>query len=104
MAASQHEQDMLCRIFGKRLSGEPLDREVGDLIANGRGPLTQKLFTYVRYNADLTREGLTALGLGKVDPATVQQLDSTKGIEDLRRIGRAVAKKYVRDSHFDGFI
>ena len=35
MAAALHEQDFLCRIFGKCLVGEMLDREVGDVIGQG---------------------------------------------------------------------
>ena len=35
MAAALHEQDFLCRIFGKCLAGDPLDREVGDVIGQG---------------------------------------------------------------------
>ena len=55
MFASLNEQDLLCRTFGKCLAGDVLDREVGDLIKQ-RGPVQPKLFTYVRYNAELTRD------------------------------------------------
>ena len=63
MFAASNEQDFLCRVFGRTLCGDPLDREVGDLVAppnplpGGRipGPVHPKLFTYMRYNAELTR-------------------------------------------------
>ena len=47
MFAALNEQDLLCRIFGKCRAGDPLDREIGDLIGSV-GPLEdkQKLFTY----------------------------------------------------------
>ena len=48
------EQDFLCRIFGQCLEGDPLDREVGTVIGQGIRDVP-KLFTYVRYNAELSR-------------------------------------------------
>jgi len=104
MFAAANEQDFLCRAFGKCLSGAPLDREVGDMKGEtGKGPASPKLFTYMRYNADLSRDGLTLLGLPKVDPACVQQLDSVAHIKDLQEVGRAIAKE-VNIAHFAGFL
>ena len=54
MFAALNEQDFLCRVFGKCLAGNSLDREVGDMIGKS-GPYLPKLFTYLRYNAELTR-------------------------------------------------
>ena len=68
MFAALNEQDLLCRVFGDCLHGDVLDREVGDLIG-ARGPADPKLFTYVRYNAELTAEWLGAHGLGHIEPA-----------------------------------
>jgi hypothetical protein len=69
------------------------------------GPLQreQKLFTYLRYNAELTREGLDALGCRDIAPETVQRLDSIDGIPALRRVGKSVAETKVLEGHFDGF-
>ena len=104
MFAALNEQDLLCRIFGDCRAGDPVDREVGDLIGSA-GPLTraQRLFTYIRYNAELTREGLDALGCQNVEPEKVQKLDSVDGIPDLRRVGRQVAARKVDVSHLAGF-
>lgn len=102
MFAALNEQDFLCRVFGKCLAGDPLDRELGDMIEK-RGPVQPKLFTYVRYNAELTSEGLLALGLNDIEPKNVQQLDSVEFISDLQRVGKAVAEKRVRPEHFAGF-
>ncbi len=44
---------------------------------------TNRDFLYVRYNADLSEQGLKALGLGHLDPEKVQKIDSVKNIEDL---------------------
>jgi patatin-like phospholipase/acyl hydrolase len=102
MFAALNEQDFLCRTFGKCLAGDELDREIGNMIGK-RGPVAPKLFTYVRYNAELTSEGLEALGLKDIKPENVQQLDSVQFIADLRRVGEAVAAQKVRAEHFAGF-
>ncbi len=103
MFAALNEQDFLCRTFGKCLVGDMLDREVGTMIGAG-GPVEQKLFTYMRYNAELTREGLNSLGLSDIEPENVQKLDSVDNIADLQRVGRAVAEKKVNAAHFAGFL
>jgi hypothetical protein len=104
MFAALNEQDLLCRVFGDCRAGDPLDREIGDLIGSV-GPLAgqQKLFCYARYNAELTRKGLDALGCGGVEPEVVQKLDSIAGIPDLRKVGRKVAEMKVDAAHFMGF-
>jgi patatin-like phospholipase/acyl hydrolase len=101
MAAALHEQDFLCRVFGKCLAGDLLDREVGDVIGQGIKDAS-KLFTYVRYNAELSREGLDALGLQQINPAHVQQMDSVDHIAEMQEVGRAVGVK-VAIEHFNGF-
>jgi uncharacterized protein len=104
MFAAANEQDFLCRVFGQCLNGAALDREVWDMKgANGQGPVNPKLFTYMRYNADLTREGLDALGLPEIEPHDVQQLDSVAHIPELQQVGRAVAKE-VNIDHFASFL
>ena len=103
MYAALNEQDFLCRTFGNCLAGDPLDREVGDMIGK-KGPVSPKLFTYVRYNAELTREGLDDLGLPDIEPEDVQKLDSTDHIKELQRVGQAVVAKKVRPEHFTAFI
>ena len=105
MFAALNEQDLLCRVFGDCRAGEALDREVGDLVGSD-GPLQhgQKLFTYLRYNAELTREGLDALGCRDIEPKTVQQMDSIEGIPELRRVGARVAETKLLERHFDGFM
>ena len=104
MFAAANEQDFLCRVFGKCLHGSMLDREVWDMRGpNGQGPVTPKLFTYMRYNADVTREGLDALGLQHIEPRNVQQMDSVAHISELQEVGRAVGKQ-VNIDHFAGFL
>lgn len=102
MLAALNEQDLLCRVFGKCLAGDMLDREVGDL-KTARGPVLPKLFTYMRYNAELSEEGLTKLGLPDIKPEHVQQLDSTDYIKELQQVGQAAAKQ-VKPEHFAQFV
>jgi Patatin-like phospholipase len=102
MAAALHEQDFLCRIFGKCLAGDLLDREIGSVIGQGI-PDVPKLFTYARYNAELSREGLDALGLGHINPAHVQQIDSVDHIGEMQEVGQALAQQKVKAEHFAAF-
>ncbi len=103
MSAAMNEQDLLCRVFGRCLAGDPLDRELGDL-KTAKGPVgPNKLFTYVRYNAELTLEGLKNLGLSGIRPEHVQQLDSVEHIPELQQVGQAVAKS-VKVEHFERFV
>jgi predicted acylesterase/phospholipase RssA len=105
MFAALNEQDFLCRVFGKCLAGDKLDNEVKAMIgAEGEGPVNPKLFTYLRYNAELTQKGLQGLGLTDIDPKDVQKLDSVEHIDKLQLIGRKVVEKKIRPEHFAGFI
>lgn len=94
MFAALNEQDLLCRVFGDCLTGDPLDRELGSLRScSGPLPSDAKLFTYLRYNAELTRAGIDALGCRNIVPEHVQQMDAVDAVPDLRVVGQAVAKK-----------
>ena len=103
MYAALNEQDFLCRVFGKCLAGDPLDSEIGDLIGK-RGPAQPKLFTYLRYNAELTSKGLAELGLTDVRPEEVQKIDSVEHLDDLQLIGRTVAQRKVKIQDFADFL
>jgi patatin-like phospholipase/acyl hydrolase len=102
MFAALTEQDMLCRVFGNCLTGDVLDRELGSLIG-ARGPAQPKLFTYARYNAELTSEWLGEHGLGHIEPRHVQAMDSTSYMDELQQVGRKVAVQ-VKPDHFAGFV
>src|SRR6266446_6995834 len=108
MFAASNEQDFLCRVFGKCLVGDPLDREVHNMIDRRdlekgvpgcEGPC-EKLFTYLRYNAELSIEGLARLGLNHLEPEHVQQMDSVAHIAEMQEVGRAVAQQQVNAAHF----
>jgi hypothetical protein len=102
MFAALNEQDMLCRVFGDCRHGDPLDREVGDLIGAG-GPADPKLFTYLRYNAELSEQWLGERGLGHIEARDVQRMDSTRHMKELQEVGRSIGAD-VSDAHFEGFV
>lgn len=103
MYAAQNEQDFLCRIFGNCLCGDEIDREVGNMLGK-KGPVEPKLFTYVRYNAELSHGGLRDLGLSNIKPEDVQRMDAVDHIPELQRVGKAVAQKKVSNEHFTKFL
>jgi len=102
MSAASTEQDILCRSFGNCLCGDEIDMEIGDLI-NSAGPVGNKLFTYMRYNTDLTTKGLEAIGITDIDPQLLWPMDSTRHIDELNRVGKTAAAFKVRPEHFSGF-
>ena len=103
MFAASNEQDFLCRVFGNCLSGDEIDSEVGDMLGK-RGPTSPKLFTYVRYNAELSHDGLSKLGLPDIEPRDVQKMDSVEHTADLQTVGQAVAEQKVLSQHFTRFL
>ena len=95
-----------CGIHSPKLGqseGHPINLaplNIGDMIGKA-GPASSKLFTYLRYNAELSNEGLAAIGLAGIKP--VQKLDSIEHIPELQQVGQAVAKK-ISVEHFAGFL
>jgi len=90
------EQDTLCRIFGKCLNGHQIDQEIGDLIGL-EPPGGQHLFTYVRYNDELSTDSLARFGLAHIKAEDIQRIDSTRHVEDLVQVGRKIAEQVQRD-------
>lgn len=102
--ASDVQQDLLCRIFGRCRIGPPIDAELGDLIGTaGVGPV-ERHFTYVRYDTWLDRPSLAALGLGDLEPRDVLAIDAVDALPALLRIGEAVADRDIDLAHLDGFV
>jgi hypothetical protein len=99
--------DMACRMLGECRFGLPIDREIGDMVSvpgaatNWTGP---KLFTYVRYDPDVSQPGLNELGLTAVKAENVQVMDSVKFIPDIQRVGQVFAAKHVTLEHIQTFV
>jgi hypothetical protein len=117
MYGSQVDQDINCRVVGRCIHGgefdgklgrcdTEIDREIGDLVprdSNGAAiPISTDLgrqFLYARYNAELSTRWLASRGLSDVNPASVAKLDSIAHIDDLVRVGQALAQE-VKLEHF----
>lgn len=111
MYAMQVDQDINCRTVGRCTFGAPIDRELRYMIPmDEQGhiyPLTQdtnRHFLYVRYNADLSVQGLKDLGLEHINSDHVRQMDSVTYIPLLQEVGQATAKHQVDLKHFGQFI
>ena len=107
MNAASAGWDMACRLLGECRHGGEIDREIGAMIDVDDGPnwTGSKQFAYLRYDPDVTRQGLDALGLGDIDAAKVQVMDSVKFIPEMQRVGQAYAAAHFEiDSHFKGFV
>ncbi len=112
MYAMQVDQDINCRSVGRCMFGAPVDRELKDMIpldANGNmismETDTNRHFRYVRYNADLSANGLKEMGLGHIDSDEIREMDSVKNIKQLREIGRVCGKNQVDiEQHLAGFL
>lgn len=94
LQATVREQDVLCRTFGRCLTGDPIDAEVGDLKAV-RAAAEPRLFRYHRLNPALSREGLAAIGCGHIRPKDVARIDAVEHVEQLSELGRAAAQRLV---------
>jgi len=106
MNAAAAGWDMTCRMLGDCRFGADIDREFGSMVGTGDGKPNwtgPKLFTYLRYDPDVTHAGLGALGLSDIDPATMQQMDSVEYILDIQRVGTAYAARHVRLADFGPF-
>jgi len=110
MYAMQVDQDINCRTVGRCTYGANIDRELKFMIPMDRDgkivPLSNKTsrhFLYARYNADLSREGLDASGLGHIDSDHVREMDSVKYIDQLQEVGKKAAEQISMD-HFGSFV
>lgn len=114
MGGAAIDQDINCRTVGRCVFGEVIDRELGDMIPRQPDPFTGTLvpldtdrgrqFLYARYNPDVSRGGLDALGLSTINPDHVQALDQIEYIDEMQSVGRAYAAKFVDMTQFQRFV
>lgn len=106
MNAAADGWDMACRTVGECRFGAPIDREFGDMVVEpAQRGRSGRLFSYVRYDPDVTPAGLAALGLADIDPGHVRQMDSTDHIPEIQRVGAAYADRHLDIArHFAGFV
>jgi hypothetical protein len=97
-------QDLLCRSLGRCRAGRQIDREFGSRL-DATGVSGANLFTYVRYDADLSDEALRKFGVK--DPAQrkrLRKLDAVNEVPLLQQLGRHAAAGIDLDRHFAGFL
>lgn len=95
-------QDLVCRSLGRTRAGTILDREFGSRL-DAVAPGGRNLFTYVRYDADLSDDALTVLGIPARDCGGLRKLDAVGVIPQLTSVGKAVARRVDVDRQFTGF-
>jgi hypothetical protein len=91
LASTALEQDMLCRILGDCLHGDPIDSELGELTAPTLLSADQQKFTYVRYDMPLQSP--------QDAPEAMPSLDDLQRLQWLIDQGRACAADEVRREH-----
>ena len=106
MNAAAAGWDMACRLLGECRFGGSIDREFGSMLSAPGQPVNStvpKLFAYLRYDPDVTAQGLAALGLPDIDAQAMQKMDSVKNMPDIQRVGKAFARQHVVIEHLRGF-
>jgi patatin-like phospholipase/acyl hydrolase len=106
MNAASAGWDMACRVVGDCRFGPPIDREIHDMLPTEEVPVTStipKQFAYVRYDPDVSQDGLNQLGLTDIKAKQVQVMDSVKHMPEIQRVGTTYAAKYVSLDHLRGF-
>jgi uncharacterized protein len=88
------EQDYLCRCLGQCIYGEPIDREIGNLI--GTQLPAQPWFSYVRYNRSFSAKEVESL---LAETPKLADLDAVHTIPALRRIGQEYGTSEVKLGH-----
>ncbi len=104
MNGSSIGQDLVCRALGRTRLGAEIDAEFGSRLGvPGIGGTS--LFSYVRYDADLSDASLASIGIRAPQAQQrVRKLDSVEAMDDLRTVGRRLAASVDIDTHFAGFL
>ncbi len=98
------QQDYLCRclgecIFAEKLEGQPLDIEVGNLLAGSLEstlPSARSWFSYVRYNRTFRKKEMLKI---LEDNPRLKDIDAVDAIPHLSAIGTAYAEENVKIEH-----
>jgi hypothetical protein len=104
MNGASVSQDLLCRSLGRCRAGQEIDREFRARL-DAIGVSGSNLFTYVRYNADLSDDALRDLGItDRKQRKRVRKLDAVREVPLLQKLGRQAADDVDLDRHFAGFL
>ena len=106
MNAASAGWDMACRTLGDCRFGGSIDREFGCMLSTEGGAANwsgSKLFSYVRYDPDVSPQGLAELGLAGTSTQAMQELDAVQHMPQIQRVGQAFAQQQVSLAHLKGF-
>jgi hypothetical protein len=95
-------QDLVCRSLARTRVGEEIDREFGAHL-QAVAPGGRNLFSYLRYDADLSDESLEGLGITGHEAARLRKLDAVSAMPRLREVGRTVADRVDVKAQFADF-
>jgi len=87
--ATTREQDLLCRTFGRCITGDSIDLEVSDMKGTSF-PLENKMFRYHRINPVISDSGLQEIGCGHIKPKDIAAIDKVDNIEQMAEVGQAM--------------
>ena len=87
--ATTREQDLLCRTFGRCITGESIDLEVSDM-KQVSVPLEPRMFRYHRINPLISDEGLKEIGCGHIKAKDVAAIDKVENIDQMAEVGQAM--------------
>ena len=96
------ENDINCRTVGRCVHGAPLDLEIGTMM-HGHDPKRPKAFLYARYDANVSQNGLDALGVGDID-ASKLAMDNAAMVDELVQIGKAASEQVDIAARFEPFM
>lgn len=99
MAGASAENDLMCRMLGDCRFGSKIDNEVGCVV---NGPIDKKLFSYVRYDIQLTAQTFKQAGVRSA--LSSMKMDKVDSIPDFIRLGDDAANMVRCSDHFVGFI
>lgn len=102
MRAMAVEQDIACRTIGRCTYGAELDMEIGALMSEPDGA-RPKAFTYARYDADVSQNGLNKAGLSDIRASDLA-MDNASQISELLRIGENAAQQVNLLNQFECFV
>lgn len=100
MADAGELNETLLQWMSKSATARVIDRQIGALGDDLLG--TRPLLTYLRYDVELEKEALAAIGI-ELDSRAVRSLHGMSNVENvelLDRIGGALAEERVLDAHF----
>ena len=94
-------QETMLQWMSNSATAREFDREIGDLRQNLVGGAAQ--ISYVRYNVDLSANGVKALDPTPPDADRIRSLnemDAPENMEYLHKLGTLAGKRDVKGAHF----